>query len=186
METVQQEQGAPVPLVTHVENILHTFFPNVEVYINNQQSYNSNILYAHKSYISNNFKWAIAECKGVLHWKGYDFEEFPDQFMEAPLFEPFSTRRMKLLGISDGFMLYGKLVVDFFSISKFLYPNIKIKLQLIRARPFFTCLTATPTLVLELLIAHSIFVLLLSKMIITRKEWTCLHTLLWSSTIWWH
>ena len=32
-ETV--EEHAPVPLVTHVNNILHSIFSNVEVYINN-------------------------------------------------------------------------------------------------------------------------------------------------------
>ena len=68
-ETVEEE---PVPLVTHVNNVLQSFFSNVEVYINNQQIYNSNGLYAHKSYISNNFKGAISENKGVLHCKGYD------------------------------------------------------------------------------------------------------------------
>ena len=34
-QTVEEE--APVPLVTHVNNILHSIFSNVEVYINNQQ-----------------------------------------------------------------------------------------------------------------------------------------------------
>ena len=47
-ETVEEEE-APVPLVTHVNNILHSVFSNVEVYINNQQIYNSNGLYADKS-----------------------------------------------------------------------------------------------------------------------------------------
>ena len=46
-ETAEEE--APVPLVTHVNNILDSIFSNVEVYINNQQIYNSNGLYAHKS-----------------------------------------------------------------------------------------------------------------------------------------
>ena len=87
-ETAEQE--APVPLVTHVNNNLHSIFPNVEVYINNQQFYNSNGLYAHKSYISNNFKGAISEYKGVLHCEGYDYVEFPDEIMEALLSEPFS------------------------------------------------------------------------------------------------
>ena len=59
--TAEEEQEAPVPLVTHVNNILHPKFSNVEVYINNQQIYNSNGLYAHKSYISNKFKGAISE-----------------------------------------------------------------------------------------------------------------------------
>ena len=49
----------------------------------------------------------------------------------------FLTRRMKMLSRPDGFMLYGKLGVDFFYTSELLYPNMKIKLRLIRARPNF-------------------------------------------------
>ena len=111
-DTAEEE---PVPLVSHVNNILNSIFSNVEVYINNQQIYNSNVSYAHNSYISNNFKGAISEYKGVLHCEGYDYEEFLDEIMEAPLSEPFFTRRMKKLSRPDAFMLYGKLGVDFFS-----------------------------------------------------------------------
>ena len=57
---------------------MHSIFSNVEVYINNQQIYNSNGLYAHKSYISNNLKAAISEYKGVLHCEGYDYEQGPE------------------------------------------------------------------------------------------------------------
>ena len=99
-------EDAPVPPVTHVNDKLHSIFCNVEVFINNQQIYNSNGLYAHKTYNSNNFKGAISEYKGVLHWEGYDYEEFPDEIMEAPLSEPFSTRRMKMHSRADGFVLY--------------------------------------------------------------------------------
>ena len=106
------EEEAPVPLVTHVNNILHSIFCNVGVYMNNQQIYNSNGLYAHKSYISNNFNGASSEYKGVLHCEGYDYEEFPDEIMEALLSEHFFSRRMKMLSRPDGFMLYGKLRVD--------------------------------------------------------------------------
>ena len=133
-ETADEE---PVPLATHVNNILHSIFSNVEVYINNQQIYNSNGFYVHKSYISNNFKRTISEYKGVLHCEGYDYEEFPDEIMEAPLSEPFFTRRMKILSRPDGFMLYGKLGVDSFSTSELLYPIMKIRLRLIRATPNF-------------------------------------------------
>ena len=85
-DTVEE---APVHLVTHVNNILHSFFSNVEKYNNNQQIYNSNGLYVHKSYISNNFKGAISEYEGPLHCKSYDSEEFRNDIMEAPLSEPF-------------------------------------------------------------------------------------------------
>ena len=114
------------------------------MYINNQQIYNSNGLDAPKSYISNNFKGAISEYKGVLHCEGYDYEEFPDKIMEAPLSEPFFTKRMKMLSRPDGFMLYGKLRVDFFSTSQLLYPKMKIRLRLIRARPNFYMISDNP------------------------------------------
>ena len=140
------EEDAPVPLITHVNNILHSFFSKLEVYINNQQIYNSNGLYAHKSYISNNFKGAIFEYKGVLHCEGYDYEELLDEIMEAPLPEPFFTRRMKKLSRPDGFMLYGKLGVDFFSTSELLYPNMKIRLRLIRATPNFYPISDNPNI----------------------------------------
>ena len=64
--------------------------------------------------------------------------------MEAPLSEPFFTRRMKMLSGPDGFMLYGKLGAEFFSISELLYPNIKIRQRLIRARPNFYMISDNP------------------------------------------
>ena len=134
----------PVTLVTHVNNILHSFFSIVEAYINNQQIHNSNGLYSHKSYISNNFKRAISEYKGVLHCEGYEYEEFPDEITEAPLSEPFFTRRMKMLSRPDGFMLCGILGVDFFSTSEMLYPKMKNRLRLIRARPSFYLISDNP------------------------------------------
>ena len=123
---------------------MHSIFSNVEVYINNQQIYNSNGWYAHKSYISNNFKGAIFEYKGVLHCGGYDYEEFADEIMEAPLSEPFLTRRRKMLSRPDGFMLYGKIRVDFFSTYELLYPNMKVRLRLISARPNFYMISDNP------------------------------------------
>ena len=79
------EADDPIPFVTQVNNILHSLFSNVELYINNQQFYISNGLYAHKLYISNNFKGAISEFKGVWHCEVYDYEEFPDELIEALL-----------------------------------------------------------------------------------------------------
>ena len=60
----EEEEQEEVARVTYVNNIMHSKSSNVEVYINNQQIYNSNGLYEHKSYISNNFKAAIFEYKG--------------------------------------------------------------------------------------------------------------------------
>ena len=136
-ETGTDDSEEEVARVTYVNNIMHSIFSNVEVYINNQQIYNSNGLYAHKSYISNNFRAAISEYKGVLHCEGYDYEQDPED-ISNPLPDPFFTTRMKLLSRPDGFMLYGKLGIDFISTSELLYPNMKTRLRLLRARPNFT------------------------------------------------
>ena len=82
------DQEEEVARVTYVNNIMHSIFSNVEVYINNQQIYNSNGLYAHKSYISNNFRAAISEYKGVLHCERYDYEEDPED-ISNPYMIPF-------------------------------------------------------------------------------------------------
>ena len=91
----------------------------------------------------NNFKGAITEYKGVLHCEGYDYEQDPEDIAN-PLPEPFFTRRMKLLSRPDGVMLYGKLGIEFFSTSELLYPNMKFRLRLIRARPNFYMISDNP------------------------------------------
>ena len=137
------EEEEEVARVTYVNNIMHSIFSNVKVYINNQQIYNSNGLYAHKSYIPKNFRAAISEHKGVLHCEGYDYKQDPEDIAN-PLHDPFFTRRMKLLSRPDGFMLYGNLGIDFFSTSELLYRNMKIRLRLIRATPNFCMISDNP------------------------------------------
>ena len=107
------------------------------MYINSQQIYNFSGLYAHNFYISNNFKRPIFENKAILHSQDCDYEECPNKDMEAPLSEPFFTSRMKMLSRPDGFVLFGKVWVDFFSTSESPYPKMKNRLRLIRARPNF-------------------------------------------------
>ena len=107
-----EEEQEEVARFTFVNNIMHSIFSNVEVYINNQQTYNSNGLSEHKSYISNNFMGAITEYNGVLHCEGYEHEQDPED-VANPLPDPFFTRRMKLLSRHDRFMLYGQLGIDF-------------------------------------------------------------------------
>ena len=51
---------------------------------------------------------------------------------------------MKLLSRPDVFMLYGKLGIDFFSTSELLYPNMEIRVRIIRARPIFCMISDNP------------------------------------------
>ena len=91
----------------------------------------------------------------------------------TPYLIPFFRRRMKLLSRPDGLMLYGKLGSDLFSTSEVLYPNMKIRLRLIRARPIFYMINDNPNFSLGILDYSLYTVILLSRMITTKIEWTC-------------
>ena len=142
-ETGNDNEEEEIARVTYVNNKLHSIFSNVEVYVNTQQIYNSNGLYALKSYVSNNFKAAISDYKGVLHCEVYDYEKDPED-ISNPLPDPFFTRRMKLLSRPDGLLLYGNLGIYFFSSSEVLHSNRKNRLRLIRARPSFHIISDNP------------------------------------------
>ena len=55
-----------------------------------------------------------------------------------------------MLSRPDAFMQYGKLGVDFFSTSELLYPNMKIRLRLISARPNFYMISDNANVSLEI------------------------------------
>ena len=129
-----------MPQITQENNFLHSVFSNADFYISNHQIYNSNGLFAHKSHISNNFKSTLTDYNEVLHCEGYDYEEDPENLLEVPNF----TRRMKLYSRHDGFMLYGKLGIDFLTTLELLYPNMKVRIRLIRERPIFYMISEKP------------------------------------------
>ena len=66
------------------------------------------------------------------------------RILVTPYLIPSFKKRRKLLSRPDGLMLYGKLCIDFFSTSELLYPNMKIRLRLIRARPNFYMISDNP------------------------------------------
>ena len=55
-ETGTDDSEEEVARVTYVNNMIHSIYSNVELYITNPQINNSNGLYAHKFYISNNLR----------------------------------------------------------------------------------------------------------------------------------
>ena len=84
-----------------------------------------------------------------MHCEGYDYEQDPEDTTN-PLPDPFFTSRMKLLSRPDGFMLYGKMGIEFFSTPELLYPNMKITLRLIRVRPNFYMISDNPNVSLDI------------------------------------
>ena len=95
--------------LTHVNNILHSLFSNCEVYLNNQQVYNSNGLYGHTALISNEFNASTRNNKGILAFHGYEFEKEPSVYGKSP----FIDREEELL-LKNGSTYCGKLAIDLF------------------------------------------------------------------------
>ena len=132
--------------LTHVNNILNSLFSNCEVYLNNQQVYNSNGLYGHKALISNEFNASTRNNEGILACHGYEFEKEPSDYEKSPLID-----RGEELLLKKGSTYYGKLAIDLFQCEKLLLPNTKVRLKLIRARPNFYMISYNPHVSLKVL-----------------------------------
>ena len=72
------------------------------------------------------------------------------KILVTPYLIPFFRRKMELLSRPDGFMLYGKMGIDFFSTSELLYPNMKFRLRLITARPNYYMISDNPNVSLRI------------------------------------
>ena len=96
-----------------------------------------------KNRFSNSFKSTLTDYKEVLHCEGYDYEDEQENFRECPFF----TRGMKLYSRTDRFKLYGKLCIDFLTTSELLYPNMKVLIRLIPARPNFCIISDNPNVI---------------------------------------
>ena len=121
--------------------------------------------------------------KDFLHCKAYDNEELLHEIMEAPLTERLFTRRKKMLSRPDGFMLYGNLGVGFFSFSELLFPNMKVRLRLIRARRNFCMISDNPNVILGIVDCSVYTRRIALKDDYHKKRWDMPARLLWSSTI---
>ena len=58
----------------------HSLFSNCEVYLNNQQVYNSNGLYGRKALYSDEFNASTKNNEGILARLGYEFEKQSSDF----------------------------------------------------------------------------------------------------------
>ena len=122
----EEERVAPVPLVTHINNILPSnFFPVKRLHQQSAKIQQSSIVCAQDFHFQRLQRVHLWIHETFEYREGYDYEEFADEITEAPLSERFFTKGMKMLTRPQVFMLYGKLDVDFFSISELLYPIIK-------------------------------------------------------------
>ena len=156
----------------------------VEVYINNQQIFNSYGLYEHKSYIFNNFKVVISGYKWVLHWKGMTKKNFMMKLWKRLCMNLFLQGEWKWLvdpKVSSCMANWG------LSFSPLLNCGIQtwnLGYDWWEPDLIFTWLATSPKLVLELLIARSTLVVLCRGRLSQKKEWTCLHIFRWSWTNW--
>ena len=119
--------------------ILHSLFSNCEVYLKNQQVYNSNGLYGHKALISDEFNASTRNNEGILACHGHEFEKEPSDYEKSP----FIDREEELL-LKNGSTYYIKLAIDLFQCEKLLLPNTKVRLKLIRARSNFYMISYNP------------------------------------------
>ena len=178
----QTEWYIPGSISFYLNNIRLSFISNAEVYINNQQTRNSNRPSANKFYIPNNSKGATSEDKEVWDCELYDYADCLDEKMGACLFETFLTRRKKLLRKPDGFVLHGEGGLRFSPFLKEYKGNMKLVLKVIRAGLNYCKISDIWNFSLRIVDCS---LQTGDKLIITGKqEEKCLHMLQWSSAVW--
>ena len=75
-EAEEELEMAPVLLVTHVNQILHSVFSKVEVYINDQQIYKSNEVYGKSLTFSTNSREPSSKTREFFTASGATKEKF--------------------------------------------------------------------------------------------------------------
>ena len=113
-----------------VINTMHSFFPNCEVKFNNEQVYTFNRLYSHKAFIPIDFSNTKGTKGSICTCQGYRYEKEPASFGD----ELFFSRKAKP---DEAICFSGKLSIVVFTCDKFLLPNVKILLRLVRCRQKF-------------------------------------------------
>ena len=183
-ETAEEEQEAPVFLVAHVSNILHTVFLTNKVYINNQQLYTSN------GFIRTSITFATSawtpslKTKNICSAMGTINRNFLMKLSKILCLNLFAQGERK---DSVNLMALWYMGNWKFNFSQFLICCIriwKLRYDYSESDLILTWLVATPTLLLYLLLVHFALLVLRSRTVITGNEWICLHEFLWSSTNW--
>ena len=135
--------------LTHFNSLLQLLFSNCEMYLNNQQIYNSNGLYGHKALISNEFN-ASTRNNEIMKGFCYVTDMNLKNILAILIKSPFIDREEELL-LKNGTTYYDKLAIDLFQCEKLLLPNTKVRLKLIRAGPNFYMITYNPHVSLKVL-----------------------------------
>ena len=115
------------PLVTPVSNILHSIF-RMLMCTSTISKFTVPMDCKRTSFtILTTSREPSLSTKEFCTKKGIIMKNLPMRLWTLPC--PNFFTRMEVLSRPDGFMLYGKLGVDFFCTSELLYPNKKIRLR---------------------------------------------------------
>ena len=136
------EKITPASLVIFVNNILCSTLTNVEVYIQNQQTCISNGRYGLRFHISNNSKGAKTENERFWQRKCWLWRK--SSSCGCNLVWSLSQGEKKLLSYSEAWRLFVILAVEFDSIFHLLYPQMKVRLGLTRAKHSFYTVSGKP------------------------------------------
>ena len=115
-----------------MNKILHSIFSNADLYINNHQIYNSNRLYAQKTYFSNSFKSTLTDYKRSCIVKNMTMKKI-------------QRITSKVHFLLEEWNCTVDLRVSCSTVSSvLLHPNMKVRIRLIRARPCFCMISENP------------------------------------------
>ena len=182
-DETEKEQEAPVSLVTHISPVFNfSQFWGVHqqsATLQFKRTLCAQILHFQQLQIGQSWIYGSFALRGVRLWSNSCWK------FASAFFCIFSYKENKKNSVDpmasccmiNWVLTRSPFVNSFTQIWKIGYDYSESNLVFIRV-------ATTPTLILELLIVNFTLIVLLSRMIITRNEWTCLHILLRIAFIW--
>ena len=116
---------------TFVNNLMHSYFQNVEISLNGTPISSANNLYLFKTLVETELLHNASCKESWLRCQGYEFEIDPGDIADGKAF----TNRQKLANnLTTKFSFYGRLADSFLADNhKFLLPGVEVRVRLYRS-----------------------------------------------------
>jgi hypothetical protein len=119
-----------------VNNILHSMFSQIQVFINGKEVKNTNSMYSYKSYLTNLLSYGRELKQTMLESEGY-FRDTPGAMDKTDGTNKGHKSRYDLFAAGQPVQLRGRLMCDIMNMNRLMLSNVNITIKLTRTEPNF-------------------------------------------------
>jgi hypothetical protein len=141
--------------VAPVNNLLHSLFSQVQVYLNNREVENTNANYAHKAYMANLLSYGT-EAKATFLTSEFFYKDEAGKMDKLTVLgsdkkvqNSGAVKRYNIFKANNQVQMRGRLHCDFFNTNKVLLSNVPVTIRLTKNKPEFYLIGNTANCFIE-------------------------------------